>query len=150
MPRNGIGATRILNCGTKRLLLILFVLSFICLSVIPNLTVARIFYIYLEQNDVSVVLDNYYDLPRQPEHEDKLKNKSMNTTMTRNPSASNVVVARPTPIAVVEYISDFTAKHHPIDELIREKNKNLSTYFQFYETLWSRWWTRRKYHRLQH
>ena len=104
VPRNGIGATRILNCGTKRLLLILFVLSFICLSVIPNLTVARIFYIYLEQNDVSVVLDNYYDLPRQPEHEDKLENKSMSTTMIRNPSASNAVVDRPAPVTVVEYI----------------------------------------------
>ena len=79
-------------------------LSFICFSVIPNLSVARNLYIYLEQNDVLVVPDDYNDLPRLPEHEDKIKNKSMKTTMTRNPSASNAVVDRPAPVAVVEYI----------------------------------------------
>jgi len=76
--------------------------------------------------------DNYHDRPRQPEHEDKLENKSMSTTMIRNPSASNAVVDRPAPVAVVEDISDFTAEHHPIDELIREtQQKSLHILLNF-------------------
>ena len=126
VPRNKIGAERSFFRGIRRLLLIPLVLSFIFL--VKNLSVARNLHKGIrsvEKDDAPVVPDIYDDRPRQYEDEDELENKTTSTTiattMTRNPSASNAVADLLSPLL---NLSESTAGHHPIDELLRETQQN--------------------------